>query len=227
MGGVAAVDRALAVVKALVVAGRPLSLSEVAEASGLYKSAVLRLMVSLEKASLVVRRRDQSYILGHFALLAGRAYEASTHIEEHLQPILQELVAQGTESPSFHVRADAQRRLCLLRLDSQHATLDRVRAGDYLPLDRGAAGRVLRQETGAAGGAPALVAVSFGERDPSCAAVAGPVYGPGQELLGSLSLSGPLERFTEASIRTMTPVLLAACRRATLALGGTWPEAGA
>ena len=38
------------------------------------------------------------------------------------------------------IRHDAKLRLCVLRIDSQHATLDRVSAGALLPLDRGAAG---------------------------------------------------------------------------------------
>ncbi len=224
MQGVAAVDRALAITKALQSAGQPLTLTEVADATGLYKSSVLRLMASLEKATLVVRRRDQRYLLGPFAFLLGSAYRATTHIDEYLLPLMHELVQKGMESPSFHVRADAQHRLCMLRVDSNHSTLDRVRAGDYLPLDRGAAGRVLTRADSETRKGAALLEVSYGERDPSCAAIAGPVFGPGQELLGSLSLSGPMERFNDKTVKKMRPVMLAACSKATRALGGDWPE---
>lgn len=225
MAGVASVDRALSIARVLETAKKPLTLTEIAELTGLYKSAVLRLMVSLENSSLVVRRRDQRYALGPLALLLGKAFEATTHIEEHLLPLMQELVDQDMESPSFHIRTDGERRLCLLRLDSNHSTLDRVRAGDVLPLNKGAAGRVLSRESSSSDTprGDTLLEVSFGERDPSCAGIAGPVFGPSNELVGSLSLSGPMERFHDKSIQKMKPVLLEACKKATQHLGGDWP----
>lgn len=226
MEGVAAVDRALSIVEAIERAEAPLTLTGVAEATGLYKSAVLRVMVTLERRGLVLRRHDQRYVLGPLAFRLGQAYERSYHLEEHLAPLMHELVERGTESPSFHVRQDDETRLCLLRLDSHHSTLDRVRAGDLLPLKRGAAGKVLlRYAQGAPEGASTdeLAEYSYGERDPLCGAVAGPVFGPGGELLGALSLSGPLDRFTEAAVKKMVKPLLAACETATRRLGGTWP----
>jgi DNA-binding IclR family transcriptional regulator len=229
MAGVAAVDRALAIAEALVNAGAPLTLSELADATGLYKSTVLRLLVSLERCTLVIRRLDQRYVPGPFAFRLGRAYELSHHVEEFLLPLMRQLVERGMESPSFHVRQNDEVRLCLLRIDSHHSTLDRVRAGDLLPLKRGAPGKVLRRWAPGAPGAddaPA-VEVSYGERDPMCAAVAAPVFGPGGHLVGALSLSGPLDRFSESAARRMTRPLLDAAEAATVALGGVWPAARA
>lgn len=224
MEGVAAVDRALAITEALVAAGAPLTLSELAEATGLYKSTVLRLMVSLERGTLVVRRQDQRYVLGPLAFRCGRAYELMHHLREFLLPLMQQLVDRGMESPSFHIYQDRETRLCLLRIDSRHSTLDRVRAGDLLPLARGAPGKVLRRwAAGAVAAAAPEVETSFGERDPLCGAVAAPVFGPGGQLIGALSLSGPLERFTEALVRKMGKPLLEAAEAASMALGGAWP----
>jgi DNA-binding IclR family transcriptional regulator len=226
MAGVAAVDRALAIAEALVNAGAPLTLSQIADASGLYKSTVLRLMVSLERSTLAIRRQDQRYVPGPLAFRLGRAYEASNHLEEFLLPLMKQLVERGMESPSFHVRQSDETRLCLLRVDSHHSTLDRVRAGDLLPLKRGAPGKVLRRWAPGSPGADDAPAVetSFGERDPMCAAVAAPVFGPGGPLLGALSLSGPLDRFSDNAVRRMTRPLLQAAAAATAALGGVWPS---
>jgi DNA-binding IclR family transcriptional regulator len=226
MEGVAAVERALAIVEAIERAEQPLTLTGIAETTGLYKSAVLRMMVTLERRGLVLRRADQRYVLGPLAFRLGRAYERNNRVEEQLAPLMRSLVERGTESPSFHVRQDDETRLCLLRVDSHHSTLDRVRAGDLLPLKRGAAGKVLLR-FGAGGSADAagaeLAEYSFGERDPLCGAVAGPVFGPAGELLGALSLSGPLDRFTEAAVKKMVKPLLEACETATRSLGGVWP----
>lgn len=224
--GAAAVDRALTIVAALEGSGRPLSLAELARITGMYKSTMLRLLASLAKAAMVVRRSDQTYALGPFAFRLGRAFEMTYHLREGIVPVLEWLVARGTESPSFHVWHDEDQRLCLFRIDSKHSTLDRVRAGDLLPLKQGAAGKVLRLFSGgvdSTAGDVALVQRSFGERDPACAAIATPVFGAGGELVGALSLSGPRERFTEQSITKMSKPLLAGAATAALALGGEPP----
>ncbi len=224
MQGVAAVDRALSILVAIEAAeDGSMSLAELAAATLLYKSTLLRLLVSLERGALVVRRADQRYALGPFAFRLGKSFEAHNPIERSLAPIMRELVEKGTESPSFHIRHDETRRLCLMRLDSRHSTLDRVRAGDLLPIDRGAAGRILLAfgELGAA--TPPEVPrtmVSRGERDPLCGAIAAPVFGPRGELVGALSLSGPLDRFTPESVDRMTGLLLEAVDQASRALGG-------
>jgi DNA-binding IclR family transcriptional regulator len=219
--GVAAVDRALAIVATLERAAKPLSLAEIARGARLYKSTALRLLASLERGNLVAKRPDHNYALGQLAFRVGRAYEATYHLRECIWPVLESLVEQGSESPSFHVWHDEEARLCLFRIDSHHSTLDRVRAGDLLPMRRGAPGKVLRAFHKAGGRLPTnLVFTSFGERDPSCAAVASPVFGPDGECVGALSLSGPLERFSEGAVKRMSKMLLAAADRATHALGG-------
>ena len=223
--GVAAVDRALRIVAALVESAQPLTLADLARATGFYKSTLLRLIASLERSGLVQRRGDQRYWLGPLAFRLGQAFEATFHLKASLVPVLQWLIAQGSESASFHVWHDEKTRICLLRIDSNHSTLDRIRPGDLLPIKRGAAGKVLRTfvDGQAAAATAGLVYTSFGERDPACAAVAAPVFGPAGELLGALSLSGPQERFSEAAVKKMGKLVLAAGERATVSLGGLWP----
>ena len=219
-GGVAAVDRALSVIAAFVGAAAPLGLADIARTTGLYKSTVLRLLASLEKNTCVVRLADGRYTLGAMAFRLGHAYEQSHGIKARLLPLLQNLVSQGCESASFHIWHGPEQRLCLLRVDSHHSTLDRVRTGDLLPLRRGAAGRVLVANTPPGRPEAHLVIPTFGERDPACAGVACPVFGPGSSLVGALSLSGPMERFTPAAVAAMSRPLLLAAVAATEALGG-------
>lgn len=224
MEGVAAVDRALNILAAFEAGSSPLTLAELARSTGLYKSTLLRLLVSLERSRLVVRDRDQRYVLGPSAFRLGQAYERSFNVHAFLLPVMEELVASGSESASFHVRHNDEMRLCLLRVDSHHSTLDRIRVGDLLPLDRGAAGRILIDFAAGARAAQdwSMTYSSFGERDPSCGAIACPIFRPNNELLGALSLSGPLDRFTPASVKKMREPLLKAAQAATRALGGEW-----
>lgn len=223
--GVAAVDRALRIVTALADSVQPLTLADLARETDFYKSTLLRLIASLERSGLVQRRADQRYSLGPFAFRLGQAFEATFHIKEAVVPVLQWMIEQGSESASFHVWHDEKTRLCLLRIDSNHSTLDRIRPGDLLPIRRGAAGKVLRAfvDGQSVAATEALVHSSSGERDPACAAVAAPVFGPTGELLGALSLSGPQERFSDAAVKKMAKWLLAAGERATVSLGGRWP----
>lgn len=224
--GVAAVDRALLIATVLAQSGTPLTLADIARLTGMYKSTLLRLLASLERSGLVAHRSDRRYALGPLAFLFGRTFDLTYGLKEGVQPVLEWLVSQGTESPSFHARHGKDTRLCLFRLDSGHSTLDRVRAGDVLPLFKGAPGKVL---LAFADGMPGttdmpLVYTSFGERDPLCGAIASPVFGPANTLLGALSLSGPLERFSELAVQRMSDLLLTAAERATRALGGNWPN---
>lgn len=224
-GGVAAVDRAIAVLRAIARQASPITLADLARATGFYKSTLLRLLASLERSALVVRRSDGRYALGSYAHELGRSYEATYRVTAVLTPLLTELVEQGSESASFHVYHDQQYRICLLRIDSHHSTLDRIDVGDLLPMDRGAAGKLIKAFNGT-GLAPSLSnvqATSIGERDPDCAAVAAAVFGTDNEFMGAISLSGPKERFSDEAVARQSEMVLEAARRATEMLGGRWP----
>ena len=228
--GVAAVDRALSIIAALEVSAMPRNLSEISRSTGLYKSTILRLMESLQDAGYVIRIEESKYALGPTIMQLGLAYERSNPLRHHILPVMERLVALGTESPSFHVRQTGTERLCLFRLDSKHSTLDRVHAGDRLPLYRGAAGKVLRAfgEPPEEGSDMDLIreecfAVSLGERDKLCAGIAAPVFSSTKRLLGALSFSGPKERFREEDIARMRPQMMDAVRELSMGLGGSYP----
>jgi DNA-binding IclR family transcriptional regulator len=226
--GVAAVNRALSLLGALSAASEPMTLAEIAQMTGLYKSTILRLMASLENAGYATRFRDGRYGLAASSFRLGLAYERQNPLRQHVLPILNDLVGRNTESSSFHVIHSATTRLCLFRVNSAHSTLDRVEAGNILPLHRGAAGRVLLAYYGDPDPSHEALrrdgyALSRGERDPACCGLAAPVFGPTGELAGAISLSGPAQRFTEAAIARMRNLLLKACDQATLTLGGRVP----
>lgn len=230
--GVAAVDRALSILSALESEPEPLTLSDLARKTGLYKSTILRLMETLHAYGYVVRILETRYALGPTVYRLGMAYERRNPLREHVLPIFQQLVESGTESPSFHIRHDTESRLCLFRQNSNHSTLDRVHVGDILPLHRGAAGKVLLAFEGQEGDEAERIrgqyyALSLGERDTSCAGIAAPVFGADGGLVGSLSLSGPRERFTDENIARMRPLLLEAVQEITESLGGRFPRIAA
>lgn len=227
--GVAAVERALAIVAAVESADAPITLADLARKTGFYKSTILRLLGSLDGAGYIVRLSDGRYDLGLTAFRLGTAFERKNTLQRYVMPALRGLVAQGTESASFHVRQGSDTRLCLFRVNSSHATLDRVEAGGSYPLRAGAGGHILLAFAGEPGPRYDAIraegwATSLGERDPSCAAVAAPVFGPGRQLIGVLSLSGPRERFAPPEIEAMEALLRPTAIALTRALGGVWPD---
>ncbi len=226
-GGVAALERAFTVLRALETSDAPITLAELSRATGLYKSTILRLMTSLERNGYAVKLQDGRYDLGVIAFRFGIAYERKNRLRASVTPVLRSLVAEGTESASFHIRHDATHRLCLLREDSRHATLDRVTAGDIFQLRAGAAGHVLLAFEGETGKRYDSIrasgwTLSLGERDPACAGIAAPIFGPAG-ILGALSLSGPRERFGDAEVKSMHGPLFSHAAELTSRLGGDWP----
>lgn len=227
--GVAAVDRALAILSAIEQSTLPRNLSEISRATGLYKSTILRILESLLDAGYIMRVEDSKYALGPSIMNLGLAYERTNPLRHLVMPIMERLVDEGAESPSFHIRQTSDERLCLFRLDSRHSTLDRVHAGDRLPIRRGAAGKVLLAFGAEEPDSPELqqireecFAISLGERDKFCAGIAAPVFSSGENLMGALSLSGPKERFSPEDVARMKGPLLTAARDLTEALGGTY-----
>lgn len=208
--GVAAVDRAFAVLAAL--GDGDLALADIARRTGFYKSTILRLIASLERAGFVQRRDDGRYAVGAAPLKLAERYQRGFRLADHILPVLRRLAAATGETASFYVR-DGNGRVCLHRVEGDHPVRAVVREGDRLPLGRGAAGRVLPAFSGAAGTAHDSVraqgyAVSMGEVTPDVASIAAPVFDAAGKLAGAVNLSGPAHRFAG------NPVLIDATRAA-------------
>ncbi len=223
-GGVAAVDRAFAILAAFGPQDRSLTLAELGRRTGLYKSTILRLIASIERAGFIRRLDDGAYAVGAGALHLGRLFQASFDLDRSLLPTLQELARGSGETASFFVR-DRDRRICLRRVEPDRSVRIVLREGDRLPLEFGSAGKILL----AFGKAPpkslgkiraAFVAISHGERDPDAASVSVPVFADEGRLAGALSISGPVDRFVEAKIREFAQRLLASAAALSQRLGG-------
>jgi DNA-binding IclR family transcriptional regulator len=221
---VAAVDRALSILLAFQGSEGGLSLASLAERTGLYKSTILRIIGSLEIHQFVQRVPSGEYKLGPILYQLGAVYQHSLQLEDFVVPMLRKLVKSTTESASFYVPANGA-RLCLYRVDSPHTVRDHVRSGDTLPLDRGAGGHVLRTFSNPASRVRSrkgrrFVVATFGERQIDTAAVAAPVFGVGNGLVGALSVSGPTTRFTGTAVSMIAAELLAAAKQLSRDLGG-------
>jgi len=221
-GGVAAVDRALCVLQAFGEGDRGLTLGELSRRTGLYKSALSRIMATLIRHRFALRHEDGRYGLGPALHRLGELYERSVDLNGALSPTLQALAQRTGESASFYIRQGDQ-RLCLMRVDGWRQVRDHIPVGSLLPIDRGAAGRILTHFTapGISPSEPAIVAATIGERDPELAAVAAPVFGAGQRLTGALCVAGTATRFSKVErLSCLRGLVFREAARLTLALGG-------
>ena len=220
--GVSAVERALAVLTAFRRGDGALSLAELAERTGLVKSTIMRLAVSLQRYRLLARMPDGAYRLDAEALRLGTAYQQGFSLADHVVPALERLAGETGETASFYVR-HGEERLCLFRVESEKPVRMHVQPGDARPLDGSASGQILRLSgTGVPDSMP-LPLFTSGVTDPHAASLAMPVFGAGQELMGVLLLSGPVSRLTSDRAREVGGTLLDAAAKLTAACGGKLP----
>jgi DNA-binding IclR family transcriptional regulator len=220
LDGVAAADRALAILSAFRKGDRHLTLAALSERTGLVKSTIMRLAVSLEAQGYLARTPDGAYRLDAELLRLGSLYRDAFGLEAHVLPVLEALVAATGETAGFYVR-HGERRLCLFRVDSPHLLRMHVRPGETLPMDDSATAQVLRAfARRPPRPMPKLPVWTSGATDPDTASLAMPVFGPGAALAGALMLSGPISRLDRRRAEAAMPLLRDAAAGLTRALGG-------
>lgn len=218
--GVSAAERALAVLTAFRRGDSSLSLAELAARTGLVKSTIMRLALSLQRYRLLARLPDGSYRLDAETLRLGTAYQQAFRLSDHVMPVLEQLAARTGETTSFYVR-NGNERLCLFRVESASRIRMTVQPGDTRPLDKSAIAQTLRRyEAGRPGPDDELPLFTSGMTDPHAAALAMPVFGVADSLIGALAISGPVSRLTVARAAQVKLPLVEAANGLTIACGG-------
>lgn len=210
-GGVAAVDRAIAILRAVGAAEGPATLAALAAATGFHKSTILRLAASLEAGGMLLREPDGRFRLGPALLDLGTRFQDGAASADLLMPAMRALALLSGESVAFYVPAGPA-RVCLYRVESPQALRYTVHVGAALPLDRGSGGRVLAAHLGAGDALHATVRArgfyhADGERDPQVAGVSVPVLRAGGAIVGALTIAGPRQRLTPARVAEILPAL--------------------
>lgn len=222
--GVAAADRALDILNVFTEYDSELTLAELASRTGFHKSTILRLAESLQKYAYLQRTPAGTFKIGYKALHLGFIYQCGFSFSPFVPPVLRQMVDETQESASFYIR-DANERVCLFRHEPDRSIRDSVHIGNRLRLSVGAGGHVILAFSGASGKKydhirQCCYAVSAGERDPDTAAIASPVFGVRNELLGVLSISGPRYRLEAHGLESFAPVLLRHAAALTNECGG-------
>ncbi|PVZ20522.1 MULTISPECIES: IclR family transcriptional regulator [unclassified Pseudomonas] len=223
VSGVASADRVLTVLSAFRIGDTALSLVDLTERTGLIKSTIMRLVVSLETAGFVNRLADGRYMLASEVMRLNAVYQESLDLERHVLPLLHRLTDETGETASFYVRHGAY-RLCQYRVNSPHRLRLHLQPGDIRPMDGAASAQALRCTYERALEHPAPF-YSCGATDPHSASMSLPIFGALNELVGALVVSGPAGRLTEERASSFNELFMQIARDLARSLGGK-AEAG-
>ncbi|SEB78124.1 transcriptional regulator, IclR family [Beijerinckia sp. 28-YEA-48] len=209
---VASVERALNLLLAFSIARPRMTLADLAEATGLYKSTILRLAQTLEALGFLSRSESGQYYLGSATLQLARLHQEAFEPAEVIIPALRLLVEETGESACFNIR-NGDNRVCLYRIESHHRLRDHVTVGDVIPLKHGAAGHILEAFSGGEGARNAQIrkkgySVSLAEVSQEVAAIAAPVFKTGGELAGAITVSGPRSRIDDDALKRLEGIIL-------------------
>ncbi|TLF48636.1 IclR family transcriptional regulator [Halomonas urmiana] len=98
---VEAVERALTVLEAFDSAQEYFSLAELAQATGFYKSTLLRLLGSLARFDYVQRDAHGRWHLGHAPVRLARRHLPGRHLARRIQPLLARLASESGETATL------------------------------------------------------------------------------------------------------------------------------
>ena len=223
--GVESLERAFELLDAFREGPSSLSLSELSAKTGLYKSTILRLFVSLERYGYLVRLDSGRFALGSTLFELGNLYKQTFRLIDRVRPALERLSLQMKESSSFWVLENGH-RVCLCRVESSQNVREAMfREGDRLLLDKGPTSTLLSAFSGAKGKRYDDVrrdtaAVSIGLYRADVAGISCPVFAPGGALAGAVTLTGPRQRFDERALGRMKAAVKASAEEITQSLGG-------
>jgi DNA-binding IclR family transcriptional regulator len=221
---VEAVERGLTILNAFSDGKTHLSLADLANRTGLYRSTILRLSASLERFGYLHRDEDGLFRLGPTLWRLGVLYQNAFNLADYVRPSLRELVDDTGETAAFYIR-EGNKRICLYRQHSARLIRHHLEEGAELPLDRGASARVLMAYTDGTGDIYDRVRsdgfyVSMGERDPETAAIAAPVFGQERHFVGAIGVTGPKSRFGDQIRERIATLLVEKARLLSKAIGG-------
>ena len=200
--GVDAIDRAILLLGCFDEDEDRQTLADLARRSGLYKSTILRITVSLIRGGYLIRDPDGRFRLGPSLWRLGSLYRKGFVLADQVRPELRRLSDATHETASFYIR-EGNTRVCLYRSEAQRAIRHSLAEGTQLSLKDGASAEVLlawssddsvdRKAIREQG-----YAMSLGARDPEVGAISMPLIGRNGNLQGALAVSGLVTRFDEA-----------------------------
>jgi DNA-binding IclR family transcriptional regulator len=191
--GTRAVERALTLLGAVADGGG--SLTELARAAGLSPSTASRLLATLAAQELVRRDEHGRYRPGTRLRQLAAASLREDPLYELAGAHLTALAAETGETANLAVAADGHRLVYLRQVASPKLVQTVAWAGRTIPRRGTALGAALRGAVNEQG-----FVARAGAVEPEVTSIAAPVFGPGGDIAGALSVLAPSYRMTARRI---------------------------
>lgn len=237
--GLRTVDRASALLLAFSGGDKTFGVSELARRFDLSKSVTHRTLASLTRSGLLAQETSGKYRLGPAAIQLGTTALTSNDLLTRAMPVLHQVSQETDETATLSVLLNRE-RMYVAQSEGSQVVRMKVPLGERYPLYAGASGRAILafldagivteylRDTDLTGLTELTItdretlrarlqsdrrrgyATSCGERDPHAASVAAPIIGLTGTAIGSLSICGPVTRFTRTAFCRFAPTAVAA-----------------
>ena len=177
----------------------------------------MRLSASLEKFGYLTRDYDGIFHLGASLGHRSSVYRDNLQLGNIIRPALVELVEKTNETAAFHVlRGNSS--VVLYCENSKRRMRYHIDEGEINPLNLGSSGKVLEAFVNPKTSQSKIIQdqgyyISYGERDPDIAGITVPILGRDSELIGVISLSGLISRFTDENIESFLEALISTSKK--------------
>jgi len=224
------INRAVLILNSLTSGEKEMGITELSKKLNLHKSTVHRILVTLEDEGLVAKDNiSQKYRLGMKLFELGNIVKEQIEIKNYAFPIMQELAKKTEESIDLNILLD-DKRISFEKIESPQEVRAIIKLGKSLPLYCGGSGkailaflpgseiqRIIQKEKLIAFGPNTITnpvklkehlqeirnrgyALSFEERIPGSSSIAAPIFDYQGNVIASISISGPITRFTKEKI---------------------------
>lgn len=138
-------DRAVSILDAFTPERSELGVSEIARITGLSRSTVHRLLVTLRRHELIQQLPDSTnYALGPHLLRLAQVAFSTVKLERIAQTVMKQLQSRCDETVGLHARLSPTTRTVLAQVESgQQLRRTYTEIGQPIPIYQGAPGKVL------------------------------------------------------------------------------------
>jgi len=243
-----AVSKALLILECFSDEKYELTLKDLSEMTGMYKSRIMRLCSTLIHHGFMLRHDGGRYSVGPGLMSLGKIYERNNPLISIARPILRELCGLTGESSKLFV-IEGTKRLCLAMVKSPSPLRYSIDEGQKLELYAGAGGkailaycshefidRVLNDKPLLKLTSKTIIerdsldqeyknirhqgfAKSYGEAIEGVASIAAPVFDHDNKISGSLTVAGPIHRFNDKNEPTMIENVVLSAKKLSKLLG--------
>jgi IclR family KDG regulon transcriptional repressor len=231
-----------------------LGVREIARQLELHPSTVGRLLATLTSQGILNQDKEtHRYRMGSKVLKWSSVYMSNVDLRTETRPFLEELHRVTQETVHLDI-PDGVSRICIDRIESPHRLRWVAQIGERMPYYASASGKVMlafmplqQQKTIVKGTTmerltlhtttdPKVLfqelevikkrgyAVSEGERVEGVSCVAAPIFEPAGKIIGGITISGPMTRFSEQKIKEYAKLLMRATRELSKSMGYYFEE---